>query len=330
VCIAGNCGDRGGAGALSFGTDFLALKGGVLPSDEPKVMRYILNYLSSRTSYLLLFVPLLGLSHEEPVSELAPQLPEPTVEAAEFFVIEWAGESPHPATGYKGVQGLRDAVHQGHLGLAKFHRRQVAGGWQLEQEVIFPFDEIRLMAVECLSAKSPRLVWRELSGGLGRTLFAEWTAENERLRVLEWASDGALREYISTSRGAVMPQYLLELARHGKITAGVFEVFDPLRGGLDRWELETSYLRQEQDEDQGEHDPNAHTYRRQLKFYRSDGTLAGSYLLEGERLVSFQWQNGQVRAKRISADAFGKLEQSWGIGRGSTELEALNLGAKDL
>lgn len=219
-------------------------------------------------------------------------------------MIEWSGESPHPHQGYRGSQGLERAVRDKHLGLVEFHRRRVAGGWQLEQEVNFPFESVRLMAVECLSASSPRLVWREIGDQGGRTIFAEWAAQSEQLKVLEWGVDGSLRETIGTSQGAVMPQYLLELAREGKLVGGRFQVFDPLRGALDEWRLEVSYLRSESTtgvELEGE------GYHRRVEFLREDGTSAGSYLFDGQRLISFQWQTGSIHARRISAEDYASL-----------------------
>jgi hypothetical protein len=227
-------------------------------------------------------------------------------ERTEYFVIEWISSAPHPALGYTGVRGLERAVRDGELGLAEFRRRKVNGGWQLEQDVAFPFEDVRLMAVECLSPKSPRLVWRELTPRGGRTIFAEWGVKDEELKVLEWGQDGSLRESLDTSRGAVMPQYLLELVRAGNVSSGQFEVFDPIVGGLDLWTLEITFPAPP-DEAQA-------LVLRQAEFRRSDGSLAGRYRFAGGDLVEFQWQEGCLRLRKINAQAFQGRQIAWGLG----------------
>ncbi len=235
---------------------------------------------------------------------------------SEHFLIEWTGEGPHPSEGYRGPAALQRAQREGALGLVAFHKRPVDGGWQLEQDVVFPLEEVRLMAVECLSATSPRLVWREITPDGGRTIFAEWTARSEELKSIEWRMDGSLRESVSTSRGAVMPQYLLELARTGRLVAGRFEVFAPLGGALETWTGAVSYLRANEE---AEASDSTQEYTRRIEFRRDDGTLAGRYLFEGGELTSFQWQEGSIRARRIDPGSAADLRLRWGldeVGRG--------------
>jgi len=228
----------------------------------------------------------------------------------EYFLLEWRGATAHPHHGYTGIRGLERAAREGALGLVEVRRRKVQGSWQLEQDVHFPFEEVRLLAVECLSRKSPRLVWREIFPGGGRTIFAEWTSESEELKAFEWGLDGSLREYHDTSRGAVMPQYLLELVRSGQAVGGRFEVFDPLIGALDIWSLDVTYQREHSDSDA---DDESGEYIRRAEFRRRDGTLAGLYRFAGTRLISFQWQEGDVVAKRISRIEYEQLSQRWGL-----------------
>jgi hypothetical protein len=235
---------------------------------------------------------------------------EPGGATSEHFLVEWSGDAPHPARSYQGNRGLERAAREGAVGLVALRRRQVDGGWQLEQDILFPFEGVRLLAVECLDARSPRLVWREITPSGGRTIFAEWTAQSERLKSVEWGADGSLRESIGTSRGAVMPQYLLELARRGRIAAGRFEVFDPCSGRLEPWSVELSYNRSSAAAPVSSVAPE---YLRRLEFRRADGTLAGSYEFDGTRLVRFQWQAGSLRARSISAQEFAELRQRWGL-----------------
>ncbi len=244
-------------------------------------------------------------------------------EAAEFFLLEWRGERPHPAAAWTGPQSLALAARKGALGLVELRRTRVDSGWQLEQEVHYPFEGIRLLAVECLNPRSPRLVWREISTAAGRTVFAEWTADSEELRALEWGVDGSLRETCSTSRGAVMPHYLLELARCGQITGGTFEVFDPLARDLARWSVSTAYVREEEG---GERDG----YPRRVEFRREDGTLAGRYVFRGARLLSFQWQEGEVRARAIPQAEYDELRGRWGLDPTADPDQDRGDGVKDL
>jgi len=243
---------------------------------------------------------------------------------SEHFVLEWGGATSHPAASYDGAQALRQAARDGRVGLVALHRRRVDGGWQLEQEVVFPFEGLRLLAVECLSARSPRLVWREIGLAGGRTIFAEWTAQSEELRVLEWGVDGSLRESIATGRGAVMPQYLLDLCRHGELSGGSFRVFDPLSGALEDWVLEVDYLR----EGTAESEPAG--YRRRVELRRSDGSLAGRYLFAGTRLERFQWQEGQLSARWISAQEHRELSEAWGLDGPPPALQDSLDGVRDL
>lgn len=245
---------------------------------------------------------------------LLPALDPTGGERTEHFVIEWAADAPHPAAGYQGIRGLENAARRGELGLVEFHRKRVNGGWQLEQDVDFPFEHVRLMAVECLSPKSPRLVWRELTPQGGRTVFAEWTARNEQLKVYEWGQDGSLRETLDAREGAIMPQYLLELVRAGTVTSGRYGVFDPLVGDIVEWTLEVSNL-PDPDAPTGEEQltSNSALGLRQAEFRRSDGSLAGRYRFAGDDLVEFEWQEGCLRLRRITAEEYGARRQAWGL-----------------
>jgi hypothetical protein len=267
----------------------------------------------------------------EPAQDSSATVTQVGPASSEHFLIEWQGEGPHPAAGYRGERALMDAAREGALGLAVLHRREVDGGWQLEQDVAFPFADVRLMAVECLDPKSPRLVWREVTPGGGRTIFAEWTAESERLKAVEWGMDGSLRESISTVRGAVMPQYLLELGRSGRLAAGRFEVFDPISAELETWSVELSYRRRpEPGGSVTDGVVGGAEYIRRLEFRREDGSLAGRYDFDGTTLERFQWQEGSLVARRISPAAYEDLRSRWGL-EGATPAPAAGAaGVKNL
>ncbi|HIG10618.1 MAG: hypothetical protein ABGY71_06245 [bacterium] len=225
-------------------------------------------------------------------------------EGAEHFVLEWPADLPHPARESHTPRPLAAALAARQIGLVEFRRSRVEGQPQLEMEIHFPFEGLRILAVESLSPTNPRLVWREISRGSGRTVFAEWAHQSAELRVLSWGSEGGLREQYKPRAGAVMPHYLFELARTGRATAGTFEVFDPHSGKLEPWTLTTRY----------ERGLNASgELSRRAEFHRADGTLAGSYRFLKGRLQSFHWQAGGACGRRISAREYARLVADWGL-----------------
>lgn len=228
-------------------------------------------------------------------------------ERVELFLVEWAGTGPHPARELELPEALEAARSRGEVGLVALRRRRVDGGWQLEQDIAFPFEGVRVMAVECLSEASPRLVWREVTPRGGRTLFAEWRERSEELRVVEWGLDGTLRESLRTGQGAVMPQYLVELARSGGVDGGTFAIFDPVTGGLERWSLTQRYL--------ADAEPAGETpgLLRELELRREDGTLAGRYRLRGAALVEMAWQEGGLRLCPVSEEGYRRRCLEWGL-----------------
>lgn len=260
--------------------------------------------LGSRLWLLALCFPALAL---EGSGGGASGLPD-RGEESEHFLLEWQGERPHPSADLAESPELRLDAGKGMLGVAQLRRSRLDHGWQLELEVSYPFERVRLLGVECLNPRSPRLVWREILPRGGRTVFAEWTEESAELRAHEWGMDGSLRERKSTCRGAVMPHYLLELARCGQVTGGTFEVFDPLLRDLSPWTLSTSYeLAEGVADEAGGGGPRP----RRVELRREDGTLAGSYLFQGTQLVSFRWQEGEVEARRITETEYDELRARW-------------------
>lgn len=186
------------------------------------------------------------------------------------------------------------------LGIVEWRRRVLADGMQLECETTF-FDPgltaviaraepaARVLHVERLTALGPRLIWRELTDGPGRCLRAEWSRDGAGLVTRDFGLRDSSEEVLSTARGAVMPLYLLELARTGCVTAGAFSRFDPLVAALDPIEICTRY---------------ESAALRVVEQWRPDGTLAGRFVFRGTELTAFQWQEGDVWAQRIAADEY--------------------------
>ncbi|HJP01616.1 MAG TPA: hypothetical protein QF764_07605 [Planctomycetota bacterium] len=235
---------------------------------------------------------------------------EPDLQRVEHFVLEGA---PLAAGERPGLGAHGEIRRDGVRGLVEWRRRRAEGGWQLEIEVLYPLEDLRLLGVECLTEKGPRLVWREVSRGAGRTLMAEWCDDGGGLRVLDWGTDGVLRERTDAREGAVMPLYLLELLRAGRATAGEFLVFDPLGRALEPLTAHTTHLARE----------GGVGFARRVELRRADGTLAGRYLFAGASLEEFQWQAGSVRARRIGVLEFAERRARYGLGEDAETVREL-------
>ncbi|MCB9914363.1 MAG: hypothetical protein H6828_04315 [Planctomycetes bacterium] len=237
--------------------------------------------------------------------------PAPAEERVEHFVLEWRSDAPHPADRAQLPVALREAALAGEAGLVRLRAGSGERGPQLELEVDFPFDGIRLLSVEGLDPAGPKLVWRELSRGAGRTVFAEWTAADE-LRLLEWSSAGRQRDERLPCAGVELPHALLERARRGAVTEGEFRVVDPLALGVEARTVRTTY----------EDAPDGGAARRVVELRRADGTLAGRYVFQGEALVRFAWQEGGLVARRITPEAWAERRQRWGLDEDASPADA--------
>jgi hypothetical protein len=220
-----------------------------------------------------------------------PGKPSETDVRIEHFVLEIRG--PAPAAAPSAAQ---------EVGLVCMRRRPIEGyehGMQLECECLFRRDgdggePEHVLHVERLSSEGPRLVWREWGPGRARSLTAEWTRDGKGLRMVESCRGGMPRETLSAGDGAVMPLYLLELARGGGATSGRYRRLDPLSRDLETVELTTSY--------RAESGANV----RVVEFTREDGSLAGRFEFRGADLVSFQWQEGDLAARRVTAQEYAE------------------------
>lgn len=144
------------------------------------------------------------------------------------------------------------------VGFAEWRRRDDDAGPQLECDVRFlrghAADAVRevqsVLQVECLTERGPRCQWREVGGGFGRSLQAEWSSDGGALDIVEWSSAGKKRGTLVASGGVSMPLYLAELVRAGRITAGPVTRFDPLARTLEPLMVRTVWLEREEGDDQ--------------------------------------------------------------------------------
>jgi hypothetical protein len=223
----------------------------------------------------------------------------------ERFVLR---DGPEPPT--TGDESDGERAHVRPLGAVEWRRMAHDDGMQIECEMLFartgrdaPCQ--RVLHVEELREPRARLVWREIGAGSGRSVLAEWDADRLVLHTVDWGTSETVREEISTSRGAVMPLYLIEMLREGRVTSGPQLVFDPLARTLSELEIVTSY---------GDPGPppcpagppalrgaQSPPRSRLVELRRSDGTLAGRYRFRGTELVGFQWQDGGPWAQRVGA-----------------------------
>jgi hypothetical protein len=237
----------------------------------------------------LLSLPCLGGGEG---ADLTPplELREQAVQRTEHFLLEWQGEGPPPeARGRGDLEVRRSRV----LGLARLRQRHEGGELQLEMELDYLLENLRLYAVERLGERASRLIYREMATGRGRTLRAEWSRDGASLETAEWDRGGRRSRSASLEEGGVLPQYLLELARSGRVLSGRFLVFDPLVGALESQELTTTYETSAEEQ-----------LQRVVRLVRSDGTLAGEFRFDGDALTAFRLQNGRIAARAVSEMVF--------------------------
>lgn len=213
----------------------------------------------------------------------------------EDFVLE-LGLDPEPKAAAAPARSV---------GLVEWRRRRIRGGMQLECDTLFEraekkLDCQRVLHVENLAPPGPSFVWREVGNASGRSLLVEWTPDGGGLSTCEYGGNGARRDTFSTGGGAVMPLYLLELARNGRVTSGRFLLLDPISRSLLSIELTTTYRLD--DGKVGAQD----AARRTVELRRDDGTLAGRYEFRGVELLAFQWQEGGLRARRIPPQEYAE------------------------
>jgi hypothetical protein len=249
-----------------------------------------------------------------PATILGPQ--EPAVEARaasslpvavrvreEHFLLEAA---PPDAEGPVGAL-LAPSPGAEPLGLVSWRLREDGHGREIELDVRFLEEGQRVLHVEHLEARRAKLVWRELRAAGGRSILGEWDEKTGALRVIEWGRPTAVRESLVSPGGAVLPLYLLELARAGEVEGGRLEVFDPLARALEGLRVVHRFGARRAPIEAAEavsSEGRGFLLERLVELVRDDGTLAGSYLFSGDELLAFRWQAGGPRARRIPPEEY--------------------------
>jgi hypothetical protein len=244
----------------------------------------------------ILFAGLAALAPDRPQSPTAPPLDEEAIELAisalskdlrvERFVLE---RTTLDARGHTAV----DVV-----GFVERRRLVAEKGVQLECDVRFlrspnaegARESQRLSHVECQSPTGPRCLWRELGRAGGRSVAAEWSRDGRALDVVEWGIGGTQRGTLVGARSVVMPLFLAELVREGKLASGSVTVFDPLARTLEPISVRTIY--------------GPESASRVVELTRADGTLFQRWTFAGVELTSFQWQEGNLVARRVEREEY--------------------------
>jgi hypothetical protein len=200
--------------------------------------------------------------------------------------LELGAVAPNPA---QGDAAAEPAV----LGVARCRRLSIPDGLQLEWDVQFlGEDAARVLHIERSNPAGDTLVWREMLPGSGRTVSARCSQDALAITLREWAGRTVHQSELASPQGLRLPLHLLELLRSGARPPSEAHVFDPLARQLEPVAIRARELE---------------SGARKIDLLRNDGTLAASWLLEGGDLVAFQWQGGNVRARRISAEEHERL-----------------------
>lgn len=219
-------------------------------------------------------------------AERTPSEDELSGPRVEHFILELPGaDGPRP------------------IGSLAWIARGAAGALELEWDVDFPRDHLRLLVLERLGPAGAGLVWRELTDP-ARSLTVEWAPQSGELVLREWAREGTLRETRTSAQGAVLPLYLLEMARAGDLVQGRFQVFEATARALVGMELSTSYGKPDVPGEWATPCPPPIAAERRVELRREDGTLAGRYRFQGDELIGFEWQEGGVRGRRVERAVF--------------------------
>jgi hypothetical protein len=178
------------------------------------------------------------------------------------------------------------------LGVARCRRLTLPEGEQLEWDVQFLGEGTRVLHIERSSSGGNSLVWREILPGAGRTVTARNARDGTQLALREWAGRLDQKSEIAAAQAIAFPLQLLEQARASAELPPQALVFDPLARQVEAWSVTVEELE---------------SGARRVDLARADGTLAARWLLRDAELVGFQWQGGNLRGRRVSAEDYARL-----------------------
>lgn len=225
---------------------------------------------------------LLGLAPFSPVTG-SSATGDPGDLRLEHFVLET------PAT---------DGTDPVQVGLVCLRRRAIdggeGGGRQLECEWLFrrpsePGEDEHVLHVERDAGPGPALVWREWGARRSRCLTAERSQDGSGLLLVETSRGGIPRETIPAGKDVTFPLEILERAREGKLADGRCARFEPLSRAIEGLTVTTKT---------GD--------VRVVELARDDASSAGRFEFRGSELVAFQWQEGGLRARRVTEEEYAR------------------------
>jgi hypothetical protein len=199
---------------------------------------------------------------------------------------------------------LRSSPNGPSVGFASLQRTDTPLGRQLEWQIQFPEQQLRIWHVETNSPTERRWVWREQQPRRGRSVTA--VDDGESLEVTEWGRAFAWRKQMASAAPSSFPLELAEQVRAGALAPGHYALFDPLANAMESVQLVLSTRAIEASAVAEAHPGEA---LRQADFVREDGSLAASWTFKGSELHSFRWQRGDLYAVRIADESLERSAQ---------------------
>jgi hypothetical protein len=227
----------------------------------------------------------------EPAGLSAPA-PDAPLLREEHFAIEQVAGTTDLATETELCEPSSSQAGTVVLGVARCRRLTLPDGEQLEWDVQFLGAGPRVLHIERSGSSGNSLVWREILPSAGRTVSARCSKDGSKLSLREWAGRLDQKSEIDGPQALALPLQLLEQARTQAKLPPQAVVFDPLARQLETWSISIDDLG---------------SGARRVDLTRADGTLAARWLLRGSELVGFQWQGGNLRGRRVSAEDSARL-----------------------
>lgn len=248
----------------------------------------------------------------------------------EHFVVERAVQDP---------EGRRRTEA---VAVVALRRLRLDGVAIRERDVQFREAGARLLLDEVTGEGAPRLVWRELrtSPTAGRTWMVERGADGSTLFTQGWGRRAAVHGRLEGGAEALFPLELLEHLRREPHPRATATTLDPLTESVVALSVACFPVDLRASAELARVPSSAARAlarplgpaccaltaaatlgrtvlglaldgRRTLELRCADGSLAGRYVFEGERLVAFQWQEGPRWARRIDERRYLELAAKW-------------------